>query len=130
MDRDLTIMIYGAIMGVAGSIISSLVSTIFQFWLARREDERKQREAQRKPLRHIHLPTDEEVMIINSHRSSENEIESPRKAAEAGSLVLSVFVGSLLVYRTSDPMLGFAFTAFLGYLATQRVFRFLRNRMG
>ena len=130
MDRDLTIMIYGAIMGVAGSIISSLVSTIFQFWLARREEQRKQSEEHSKQLRRIHLPTDQEVIMINSQHSGENEPESPRKAAEAGSLVLSVFVGSLLVYRTSDPMLGFAFTAFLGYLMTRRVISFLRNKLG
>ena len=44
LDQDLTIMIYGAIMGVVGSILTSLVTTIFQFWLERREHERRQHE--------------------------------------------------------------------------------------
>ena len=127
MDRDLTIMIYGAIMGVVGSILSSLISMIFQFWLARREDERKQSEAQSKQLRHIHLPTDEEVIMINSSRSSGNEPEAPRKAAEAGSLLLSTFVGGVLVYKTNDLLLGFAFSASLGFLLMNRIIRSIKR---
>jgi hypothetical protein len=48
MDRDLTIMIYGAIMGVAGSLLTSIVSALFQFWLERREHERRQHEERRQ----------------------------------------------------------------------------------
>lgn len=127
MDRDLTIMIYGAIMGVVGSVISSLVSTMFQFWLARREEERKQAAAQARQLRQIHLPSDEDVIRINAQHSQEGQAETPRKAAETGSMVLSSFLGGVLVYRTSDPLLGFAFTACLGYLLTRRVIRRLRR---
>ena len=39
MERDLLIMIYGAIMGVVGSIVTSIVTAIFHFWLDRREYE-------------------------------------------------------------------------------------------
>jgi hypothetical protein len=127
MDNDLTIMIYGAIMGVVGSIISSLFSTIFQFWLARREYERKQNEEQSRQFRHIHLPTDEEVIIINSHRSNENEPGAQRKTVEAGSLILSAFASGILVYKTNDPMLGLAFSACLGFVLTNRMTRFLRR---
>src|SRR5215212_920957 len=127
MERDLTIMIYGAIMGVVGSIVSSLISTAFQFWLARREEERKQGEAQRRKLRQIHLPTDEEVILINTQRSNESESDAPRKAAETGSLVLSSFISGALVHRTNDPMLGFAFAACLGFLMTRWAVRRLRR---
>ena len=41
MDSDLTVMIYGVIMGVAGSILTSIISALFQFWLPRREHERR-----------------------------------------------------------------------------------------
>ena len=123
MDHDLTIMIYGAIMGVAGSIISSLISTIFQFWLVRREEERKQSQQ----LRHIHLPTDEEVIIINSRHSNENEPEAQRKTVEAGSLVLSGFASGILVYKTNDPMLGFMYSALLGFLLTNRAIKSIRS---
>jgi hypothetical protein len=39
MDHDLTLMIHGALMGVLGSILTSLVTVTFQYWLARRESE-------------------------------------------------------------------------------------------
>ena len=123
MDRDLTIMIYGALMGVAGSILTSIVTTIFQLWLARREDERKRSEERSRQLRHIHLPTDEDIIRINANRDSEEIPGESSKAAGAGTIALSVFVSSLLVYQTNDPMLEFAFSAMLGYLATNRLKR-------
>jgi hypothetical protein len=42
-------------------------------------------------------------------------------------MVLSTFVGGVLVYQTNDPMLGFAFTSMLGFLMTTRVIRALRG---
>ena len=128
MDRDLTIMIYGAIMGVVGSILSSLVTMIFQFWLARRENERKQSEEQSRQLRHIHLPTDEEVIRINSGRETGNLPEPQHRAAETSSILVSVFIGGALVHQTNDPSLAFAFAALLGFLVTNRLIRALRGR--
>lgn len=125
MDRDLTIMIYGALMGVAGSILTSIVTTVFQLWLARREDERKAREARYRQLRHIHLPSDEDVIRINANRDGEEFAEDARKTAGVSSLALSIFVGSLLVYQTNDAMLEFTFSAMLGFLATNRLKRAL-----
>jgi len=120
MDHDLTIMIYGAIMGVVGSVLSSIVTALFQLWLARREDERRRSEDR---SRQIHLPTDEDVININASRDHEETPEGQRKAAEAGSLALSAFVGGLMVYRTHDSMLGFAFTFMLSFLLTKRLIR-------
>ena len=128
MDHDLTIMIYGAIMGVAGSIVSSIITALFQLWLARREDQRKQSEERSRQLRLIHLPTDEEVMRINASRDQEEDPDGQRKAAQAGSIALSAFLGGLLVYQTQDALLGFAFAAMLGFLVTNRLIRSLRNR--
>ena len=127
MDRDLTIMIYGAIMGVVGSVLTSLVSALFQLWLERREYDRRQSEQQRKQLKHIHIPTDEEVISINSGQYAGHPTEPQHKAAEAGSILLSVVLGSLLVYQTNDPMLGFTFTAMLGFFITNRIIKFLRR---
>jgi predicted PurR-regulated permease PerM len=123
MDHDLTIMIYGAIMGVVGSVLSSIVAALFQLWLARREDERKRSEDRSRQLRQIHLPTDEDVIKINAGRDHEETPEGQRKTAEAGSLALSAFVGGLMVYKTHDPMLGFAFTFMLSFLLTKHVTR-------
>src|SRR5215216_2290787 len=104
MNHDLTIMIYGAIMGVVGSVLSSIVTALFQLWLARREDEIK----------------------INASRDHEETPEGQRKAAEAGSLAISAFVGGLMVYKTHDSMLGFTFSFMLSFLLTQRLTRALR----
>ncbi len=127
MDHDFIIMIYGAIMGVVGSILTSIVTTIFHFWLDRREHERRQNQERSLQLRHIHLPTDEEVILINSNRDQELTPEGQRKTAEAGSIALSLFVSGVMVYQTHDPMLGFAFTFMLSFLLTNRVVRALRG---
>ena len=127
MNHDLTIMIYGAIMGVVGSILTSIITTIFHFWLERREYERRQGEERSRQLRHIHLPTDAEVIRINSSRDQETTPEGQRKAAETGSIALSLFVGGVMVYQTHDPMLGFGFAFMLGFLLTKRVGRALRR---
>jgi predicted PurR-regulated permease PerM len=120
-------MIYGAIMGVVGSILSSIVTAMFQLWLARREDERKQSAERSRQLRLIHLPTDEEVIQINASRDHEHGPEGQSRAAQAGSIAVSAFVGGLLVYQTRDSMLGFAFAAMLGFLVTNRLIRALRG---
>ena len=127
MDNDLIIMIYGALMGVVSSIVTSLVTTTFQFWLARREYERMLKEEQEKQIRQIYLPTGEEVIAFISHDHTVNQSETSHKAAEAGSIILSIILGGVLVYETNDPILGFAFTAILGFLLTNRVIRFLKG---
>jgi hypothetical protein len=127
MDHDLTVMIYGAIMGVVGSILTSIVTTIFHFWLERREYERRQKQERSRQLRYIHLPTDEEIVVINASRAQEQLPEGQRKAAETGSIALSVFVGGIMVYQTHDPMLGFAFAFMLGFLLTNRLIKALRG---
>jgi len=127
MDRDLIMMIYGAILGVTSSIVTSLVTSLFQYWLARREYKRRQNEEQSKQLRHIYLPTGSEVIVINSQRLGENEIEAPRSPAQTGSIVLSVVVSSFLVYRTNNPSLSLAFAALLGFLLTNRIIKLIKR---
>src|ERR687892_367021 len=127
MDNDLIIMIYGALMGVVSSIVTSLVTTTFQFWLARREYERRLKEEQEKQMSHIYLPTGEEVIAFISPDHTVTQPETSNKTAEAGSLILSIILGSVLVYQTDDPLLGFAFTAILGFLLTNRVIRVFKR---
>jgi len=129
MERDLLVMIYGAIMGVVGSIVTSLVTAAFQLWLERREYERKQAEEHHRQLKQIHLPTDEEVMHINSDRQNEHGPEATRAAAEAGSIILSLVLSSAAVYTTRDPILGFSFGACLGFLTTRRISSAIKRRM-
>ena len=128
MDRDLMLMIYGAVMGIVGSIVTSRFTTLFQFWLARREYERRQNEEQNRQLRRIYLPTEEEVIVINSAFSDdEEEAKSARKPAQAGYIVLSILLSGVLIYQADDPTLSLAFTASLGILATNRAIRAMKR---
>ena len=79
----------------------------------------------RKKTEKLPLPTAEEV-IINVGREHGNP-EVHRKAAEAGSIILSVFVSGVLVHPTNDPVLAFSFAALLGVLSTHRVLKALRG---
>lgn len=128
MDRDLVVMIYGAIMGVVGSIVTSILTALFQLWLDRREYQRRQAEEQGRRLRQIHLPSDEDVRTINREHQDEHVPEAARTLAAAGAALLSLIISSTLVYQTRDPQLGFLFAAALGFLFTQRLTRFLRRR--
>lgn len=127
MERDLLVMIYGAIMGVVGSIVTSIVTALFHFWLERREYQRRQSEEHDRQLRRIHIPTDEEILLLNSERQDEHPPEVARTAAEAGSIIISLLLSSAAVYQTRDPMLGFAFGACLGFLLMRRTIRYFRR---
>ena len=128
MEHDLLVMIYGAIMGVVGSILTSIVTAIFHFWLDRREYERRKAEEQHEQLRQIYLPTSEEIININAESQKENVPEAARTAAEAGSILLSIVLSSAAVYQTRDPLLGFAFGACLSFLVTRRLIRAITHR--
>lgn len=129
MERDFLIMIYGAIMGVVGSIVTSIVTMVFQMWLERREYERRQSEERNKQLRQIHIPTNEEILMLNADHSGEHPPETARTAAEAGSIFISILISSAAVYHTKDPMLGFVFGACLGFLVTRRVITVIQKRL-
>lgn len=124
MERDFLVMIYGAIMGIVGSIVTSIVTALFQLWLERREYERRQSAEHHRQLRQIHLPTDEEVRMINADRQNEGQPEGARTVAAAGSVLASLLLSSLVVYQSRDLLLGFAFGACLGFLIGTRIIRF------
>lgn len=127
MDRDLIIMFYGALMGVVSSIVTSLVTTMFQFWLTRREYERRLKEEQQRQMHQIYLPSGEEVIAVISNDPQFNQTEASHKLAEAGSIIFSIMVGSFLVYQSRNPILGLTFTAILGFLITNRTIKILKR---
>lgn len=127
MENDLMVMLYGALMGVVGSIVTSIVTTVFQSWMERREYERRRTEEHASRLRQIHLPTDEDVRMINAEHHNEQAPEAARTTAEAGAVLLSILLSSTVVYQTRDPLLGFSFGAALGFLITHRLTKFLRR---
>ena len=59
-------MIYGAIMVVVGSIVTSNVTAMFQLWLERREFERRQPQERHCQLNQADLPTDEKLLMIRA----------------------------------------------------------------
>jgi predicted PurR-regulated permease PerM len=128
MERDVVVMIYGAIMGVVGSILTSILTALFQLWLDRREYRRRQTEEHDRRLRQIHLPTDEDVRLISQEHQNEQSPETARTSASAGAVLLSLMISSTLVFQTRDPFLGFSFAAALGFLFTRRLTRYLRRR--
>ena len=127
MENDLTVMIYGAIMGVAGSIITSIVTAVFQSWMERHEYERRRSEELQSRLSQIHLPTDEEVRLFNSKHQGDQPPEAVHTTAEAGAVLVSILLSSTAVYQTRDPVLGFSFAAALGFLVAHRLTRFVRQ---
>jgi len=127
MENDLVVMIYGALMGVVGSIITSIITAIFQTRMERREYERRRSEQHDSRLRQIQLPTDEEIRKINAEHQNEQSPEGARTAAEAGAVLLSILLSSTVVYHTRDPLLGFAFGAALAFLGTHRLTRHFRQ---
>ena len=76
-------------------------------------------------MRKIHLPTDDEIRVINADRQVESSPATARTLAESGSVILSILFSSLVVYQAREPLLGFAFGALLGFLITQRLIRAL-----
>ena len=128
MENDLMVMLYGALMGVVGSIVTSIVTTVFQSWMERREYDRRRSEEHTSRLRQIHLPTEEDVRSINAEQQNEHAPEAARTTAEAGAVLLSIVLSSTVVYQTRDPLLGFSFGASPGFLLTHRLTRFLRRR--
>lgn len=87
MERDFLVMIYGAIMGVVGSIVTSIVTALFQLWLDRREHEKRLAEERERRLKQIHLPTDEEIRMITADHNAEQVPEGLRTLAEAGAVI-------------------------------------------
>jgi predicted PurR-regulated permease PerM len=116
-------MIYGAIMGVVGSILTSIVTALFQLWLERWELDRRQAQERSRQLQQIHLPTDEEIRTINAEHQNDRQPEPARTLAQAGSVLVSLLLSTLAVYQTHDSGLGFAFGVLLGFFLMNRVIR-------
>lgn len=130
MDRDVLLMIYGAVIGVASSILTSLVTFMIQLWFERREYERRQNEEHKKHIGQIHLPTHKEIEEINLRRENGQQPELPHRVNEVGSLVLSLIsmiTCGLLAFQMNSPTFSFAFTAILAFLITNRIIRLLKR---
>ncbi len=136
MDHDLLMMIYGAVIGVG----SSLVTTLFQHWLDRREHERRRKEEQKKTLQQIYIPTTSEIIEIS--KVGDGSTIAAGRGAKATSVVvplikLSILVGAILllicsglgylIYWIDNPILYLAGSAGIGFALTYVTIRFLKS---
>ena len=127
MDHDLLLMLYGALIGAASRILTTMIEAALQRWLQRREQERHHREELHRQATQIYLPTVEEVQAINSERYQEHEAAAPRKAVGTGSIVLSVVGGGFVIHQARDPMLSLGFAALVSFLMTHNALKRLKR---
>jgi hypothetical protein len=102
MERDLMVMIYGAMMGVVGSILTSIVTAVFQLWLERELIDGNRWNEIASSSKSICPP----MKKSGSSIQNDQQPEPTRTLAEAGSVLISVLLSSLVVYQTKDPRLG------------------------
>jgi hypothetical protein len=127
MDHDLLMMLYGALIGAASRVMTSMVESAFQLWLERRDEKRRQSEEHSRRASQIYLPTAEEVEAITSQQYEEHQAAAQRKAVGTGSLVLSVMGSGFLIHQAREPILSLGFAALVSYLLTNSLFKRLRR---
>ena len=123
MDHDLLMMLYGALVGAGSRVVSDMVMSVFQLWLERHDQERRQSEEHDRKATQIYLPTAEEVRAITSHRYPENPAAGPRRAVGTGSIVLSVVGSGFLIHQAREPMLSLCFAAVTSFLLTNSLLK-------
>ena len=127
MDHDLLLMLYGALIGAASRILTTLIEASFQRWLERRDRESRHREELHRQTTQIYLPTVEEVQAITSEHYQEQEAAAPRKAVGTGSIVLSVVGGGFVIHQAREPLLSLGFAALLSFLVTHNAIKRLKR---
>ena len=127
MDHDLLMMLYGALVGAGSRVISDMVMSVFQLWLERRDQERRENQEHLRQATQIYLPTAEEVRAITSHRYQEHQATTPRQTIGTGSVVLSVVGGGFLIYQTREPMLCLCFGAVISFLVTNNLLQRIKK---
>ena len=127
MDHDLLLMLYGALIGAASRILTTIIEAALQRWMQRRDQERRHREELHRQATQIYLPTVEEVQAITAERYQEHEAAAPRKAFGTGSIVLSVVGGGFVIHQARDPLLSLGFATLLSFLVTHNAIKRLRR---
>ena len=123
MDHDRLMMLYGALVGAGSRVVTDMVMSVFQLWLERRDQDRRESEEHVRQITQIYLPTAEEVRAITSHRYEESQPAAPRRTVGTGSIVLSVVGGGFLIYQAREPMLSMCFGAVMSFLLTNNLLK-------
>ena len=127
MDHDLLMMLYGALVGAGSRVASDMVMSVFQLWLERRDQERRESEEHVRQVTQIYLPTAEEVRAITSHRYQDNQAAAPHGVVGTGSIVLSVVGGGFLIYQAREPMLSLYFGAMISFMLTNSLLKRIKK---
>ena len=138
MDRDLLMVNYGALIGLG----SSIITTLFQSWIKRREQERQRKEAKRRELQSIQIPSTQELIAIrNGEFAKENGRVIIKRVAEAPPeiipspykyLILIVFLivcsGVVyLIFWIDNPILYSIIVGFIVFCVTYIFLKFRLN---
>ena len=136
IDRDLLLMIYGSLIGIGASIITSILKSIFDYWLSakernriRRENKKARDEDEQEKRNQIILPTNQEILDIQKEHlinkglkeKSESEIQVLSSAEEKRSTVVKVSI--IMTIAIILFLIGgnAQYTVREGHLAEQRV---------
>ena len=114
MDHDLLMMIYGACIG----LVSSFATSLFQSWMGRREYERRQRDEKSKKVSEIYLPTNEEILTINSKKHEENA--GDKNTVEYG-IILLIVSSFVIVYLMKIPLLELILSMVWSFLISKKL---------
>ena len=127
MDRDLLMMIYGALIGLG----SSLITALFQSWLSQKEHKRQQEVEKKAQQQQIRTPTMEELVAIRNGTyapAQKTRIDSVTKSPDllkedkkilVIALIVFLFycggIGYLLIWR-SNPALNLVIAGFVSFV--------------
>ena len=138
MDHDLLMIIYGALIGLG----SSVITTLFQSWLNRREHERQRRLEKKREQQQIRTPTMEELVAIRNGTYTiakevriDPTVNSPylhndkRGLVIAFTVVLFYFCGMIyLLFWRNNPVLNLVITGLIVFLTVYIPIRIIKNR--
>ncbi len=135
MSHDLQMMIYGALIGIG----SSFITTLFQSWINRRDHEKQRKEEQKRENQKILIPTIDEVNAIKNSkypRDKMPEDESSNRIDVAIITGLSPLLVSLLllcgyigygVYLSNSPTFYLLAAWLITFAATYLFLKFMRK---
>jgi hypothetical protein len=128
MSHDVLMMVYGALIGVG----SSIITTLFQSWINRLERKRQYKEEKKREQRNIQIPTASEINAIRSGKylrpESDDTLNTDNRMMRRRGCALypvTLFLGlllcggiSYLIYRIDNPILYLIVSGLVGFSVT------------
>lgn len=129
MSHDLLMIIYGAAIGTGSSIITTIIQSLFQSWIERREYKRRILEEEKSELRKIQIPTLNEINAItnetypgiNMNEPLSKLDRPPNKHSVIGLIPIALCICCstvLLIYWTQNPIVYFVASGLITFFVT------------